>query len=207
MSPLSNDPDARERQLQNLKQGPTGKSRTSWKPGATTHLVHGLRSRNPPPVIKDPIVAELREALSAQAPFRDVADPSRADPADAWLLDLTAIGILQVRRCAAFIDLMGEQDAQGNLRPEVEGLSRAVESCAKLLDRLGLSPTSRAKLGLDVLRGAREAQAIERDDAWLVLSPEANELGHDALREIVAGQARRAQSIEGTETEGADDDA
>jgi hypothetical protein len=72
--PLSDDAEARERQLANLKREPTA---TTWKEGAAPHLKHGLRTRRPAAVTLDPLVAEIEEALADDLPVRD-ADGGRS---------------------------------------------------------------------------------------------------------------------------------
>jgi hypothetical protein len=199
--PLSSDPQKRANQLANLRAG--GRSSTSWKPGAAPHLVHGARSRRPPAVVIDPIVEELRGALEADVPLR--GPDGRAPAEDVYLIELAALGLLRVRRCAAFIDLHGDTDVHGNLRPEVDALGRAIEGAARLLDRLGLSPTSRAKLGLTLVRGASEAAALRRSDDFIDLEPDAQGLAHDLLRRFsAAGSGSGGDGGDGDDGGGSD---
>jgi hypothetical protein len=66
------------------------------------------------------------------------------------MVELTAIGLLRVRRVEAFLALHGTEDAKGRWRPENDAAVKATEAAARLLDRLGLSARSAAKLGVDV---------------------------------------------------------
>lgn len=127
-----------------------------WPPGASPALRNGLRSRSPAPVVLDPIVREVEAALAVDLPL---LNPDGSVPgADRFTVELTAVALLRVRRCFAYLALHGDVDEQGRLRSEVDGLGRAVEHAAKMLDRLGCSPRSRAALGLDV---ARTAQVVD----------------------------------------------
>jgi len=63
-------------------------------------------------------------------------------------LELAAVAIRKVMQAEEYIAQHGLVNDQGKLRPVVEMQLKAIETAAKLLDRLGLSPASRAKLGL-----------------------------------------------------------
>jgi hypothetical protein len=60
VSPLSPDPEKRDRQLANLRPGAG-----AWREGATPHLRHGLRSRRPGPLVIGPVMEEHVMALEA----------------------------------------------------------------------------------------------------------------------------------------------
>jgi hypothetical protein len=77
-------------------------------------------------------------------------------------VELAAIALLRVRRVSAYLELHGDIDAHGNLRPALDGLGKAVEHAAKMLDRLGCSPRARVALGLDVAR----AQTFDLAQHW-----------------------------------------
>jgi hypothetical protein len=152
---------------------------TTWKPGAAPHLKHGLRTRRPAAVTLDPLVAEIEEALAGDLPVRDADGGVPA--ADAVAVELAAVQLLTVRRATAYLALHGDTDPAGNLRPELELLGRATERALRALDRLGMSPQARARLGLTVASMGRALHsAREADDADL-LSPDASELMHRAL--------------------------
>lgn len=151
--PLSDDPDKRARQLANLPNMRGEPPTNAWAPGASPALRHGLRSRAPSKVVLDPIVREIEASLAADLPLKD-ADGS-VPAADRFAVELAAIALLRVRRVSAYLDLQGDTDEQGNLRPELDGLGKAVENAARMLDRLGCSPRARAALGVDVARIAQ----------------------------------------------------
>jgi hypothetical protein len=150
--PLSTDPEKRARQLANLPNMRGEASVSSFAPGATAALVHGLRSRQPPSIVLDPLVREIEEALAVDLPLQ--AQGGGTPGADRFAVELAAIALLRVRRVSAYLALHGDTDDRGNMRPELDGLGRAVEHAAKMLDRLGCSPRARVALGLDVARAA-----------------------------------------------------
>ena len=175
--PLSRDDEARKRQLENLRPGAG-----AWRPGATPALKHGLRTRKPGPVVLDSIVREIEDALAGDLPLKD--GEGNAPAPDRFAVELAAVALLRVRRCWTYLELHGDDDERGNLRPAFTELGKAVESAARMLDRLGMSPRARAALGVDLGRmqtfdlaqhwaaeesGGRDADAIggtaEGDDA------------------------------------------
>src|SRR3954470_20117862 len=99
--PLSRDPKKRARQLQNLPNLRGELPAGAWRPGASPQLRHGLRSRNPPAVVLDPIVREIEEALAADLPLKDTDGGTPA--ADRFAVELAAVALLQVRRCAHYL--------------------------------------------------------------------------------------------------------
>lgn len=155
--PLSKDPEKRRRQLENLKPGGG-----AWPKGATVHLKHGLRTRQPARIVLDPIASEIEDTLAADLPLRG---PDGQVPApDRYMVELAALALLRVRRVSAYLELHGDTDGQGHLRPELDGLGKAIEHAARLLDRLGCSPRARAALGVDLARTADLATAMSEPD-------------------------------------------
>lgn len=167
---LSNDPAKRERQLANLRRGGPANA-GSWQPGQSSpNLRHGLHTRPPEDPgewrlqILSPAAQELLEALAEAAPVRDAAGDVPIH--DRLAIEAAAVDLIIVRRCLGFLVAQGFEDSRGNQRPEVDGLGRANERLMKKLDRLGMTPASRAKLGLAMARTADLATAMsERDPA------------------------------------------
>lgn len=126
-----------------------------WQAGTVTHLKHGLRSRRPGRLLLDAASDEIVDALEAAVPLRGPDGEMLA--AFRPMVEATAVLLIQVRRCSAYLELHGDTDAQGNLRPEVEGLDRTVMRFVAALDKLGATPVSYGRLGFDVARTAREA--------------------------------------------------
>ncbi len=133
------------RSLANLQPGAG-----AWQPGASPNLRHGLTSRQPSRLTLDPIAREIEDALAADLPLKD-ADGGVPAP-DRFVVELAAIAMLRVRRCAAYLELHGDVDDRGRLRPEFEAFGKAIEAAARMLDRLGCSPRARAALGVDLGR-------------------------------------------------------
>lgn len=156
--PLSRDPEKRRRQLGNLRPGAG-----AWPPGATPNLRHGLRTREPSRLLLGAAASEVVDALAAGAPVRDADGGLPVH--DETAVEAAALQLIIVRRVLGFLSTHGWEDARGNLRPEVEGLERANERLAKHLERLGCSPTSRARLGLDLSRQFDLAKHWADEDA------------------------------------------
>jgi hypothetical protein len=164
VTPLSRDPDKRARQIANLPNMRGEASPSSWPSGATTHLKHGLRTRRPSSIVLDPIVRELEIALSEDVPLKD--GTGNVPAPDRFAVELAAIALVRVRRCANYLELHGDADEHGRLRPEFEQFGRAVEHAARMLDRLGCSPRARAALGLDL------ARTVDASVAWSERDPD-----------------------------------
>lgn len=157
MSPLSSDPEARKRQLSNL--------RTTTVPGAglrqaqAANVIHGGRARTFRPEVHGPVAAEIAEALAEDAPLRD--DDGGLPRHDRAAVELTAVALLNARRLSAYLELHGDVDpGTREPRPAVEQLSRAASTAFKMLGQLGMTPAGRARLGLDLVRA--EASLAER---------------------------------------------
>jgi hypothetical protein len=93
----------------------------------------------------DEIAAGLRELVPASS------------PSDEPTVRLLATVLTRLELANAYLDGNGLFDARGRPRPVLQLVSRWENSAARLLDQLGMSPTSRAKLGLDVARARGEA--------------------------------------------------
>lgn len=162
--PLSNDPEKRARQLANLRPGAG-----AWKRGQPSpNLRHGLRSRDPGPLILGGAASEILDALSAGVPLRD--EHGDVPIHDRAAVEAAALHLIIVRRCLGYLSGHGFEDARGRLRPEVNDLGKATERLERSLDRLGMTPAGRAKLGLDVARAQRE-----RQDLALLMAAQADE--------------------------------
>jgi len=172
--PSSRDPAKRAKQLANLPNLRGEPTAGSWRPGASPALEHGLRSRRPGPAVLDPLAREIEDALAEDLPIKDANGDVPA--ADRFAVELAAIALLRVRRCSAFLELHGDADERGNLRPAFLELGKAVEHAARMLDRLGCSPRARAALGVDVGR----ARQFDLARHWDEQDAAAEEGGDDA---------------------------
>jgi hypothetical protein len=156
--PLSSDPTKRARQLANLPNLRGEMPAGAWTAGASPALRHGLRTRRPARQILGPAYDELVDVLEDSVPLRG-AD-GQVLPGFAVAIEAAAVQLLQVRRCQAYLETHGATDDRGRFRPENEGLERASDRLLKALDRLGATPTSYARLGFNVMRGADLANAM-----------------------------------------------
>lgn len=100
-------------------------------------------------------------AVDVPVRAREVADELRAllpasSPSDDPTVALVAMVLARIESANAWLDEHGLMDTKGTPRPILRVLSTWENTAARLLDRLGLTPTSRASLGLNIAR-AHEA--------------------------------------------------
>ena len=154
--PLSRDPDARSRQLGNLKPAPAAPA------GNLRTLRHGGRATaSTLPVAET--AEEIRQALTDSAPVRDQAGELPA--ADEATVELAARALCRVRRVEAWCEQFGYLDEKtGDVKPAVRYLEQATRTADRLLGELGMNPRSRAALGLDLARTVDLATAMSEPD-------------------------------------------
>lgn len=158
MSPLSDRPEARRRQLANLNRGnnpaPVGNRRRVTHGGFAAVARERLEERE----------RAIFEALSEDLPLRE-ADGS-APAADAVVVSLFATVLCRLEDVADYHRRRGIETAKGHLRNSVEVEGRLRREALDFAESLGLTPRSRARLGLDLARGVDLAQqwATEGDD-------------------------------------------
>ncbi|MEK6273220.1 MAG: P27 family phage terminase small subunit [Actinomycetota bacterium] len=154
MSPLSRDDAARRRQLANLKRGSEAPTPPAPPAGNTRALQHGGHSEA---LLRD-VSGEVRELLDALADAAPVRNPDGSLPAaDAIAVERTARALKRYRHLSSWLDLHGRLDEDtGQVKPAAELELKAERELAAALDSLGMTPASRAKLGLDLARTARE---------------------------------------------------
>src|SRR4051794_2827630 len=159
---LSPDPEAKGRQLANLRPGAG-----AAEPGNRRALKHGGRSERPPGL--DAARADLFDWLAESAPIR--ADDGGLPAADSAAVELAAMALARVRALDSWLAVHGYLDEKtGAEKPAVAALERATATATKLLGKLGMTPADRASLGVAVAKGrdlaaewAAEAEAEERD--------------------------------------------
>lgn len=144
MSPLSRDEQARSRQLANLRPGartaPAGNARARTH-GAFARLDQGrLASKR----------AEVAEVLAADAPLRD--EQGNLPRHDELAVSLLAETLTRLDSVRSFLDLHGLLTEKGEVRPAVEVEDRLIARAFGYIEALGMTPRSRAKLGLDTAR-------------------------------------------------------
>jgi hypothetical protein len=85
---------------------------------------------------------------------------------DLALCELAARELARIREIDAWLDEHGLFGRGPKLRPAVEYRLKAAKLLAELLDRLGMTPRSRAALGLDLAKTVTLADAMgEKDPA------------------------------------------
>ena len=77
-----------------------------------------------------------------------------ASPSDEPTIRLLALVLARVEAANAYLDEHGlfRADGDGEIQPVLKALSTWENTAARLLDRLGCTPVSRASLGLDISR-------------------------------------------------------
>lgn len=142
--PLSSDPRRRGRQLANLKRGDNPADR-----GNRHHVTHGGYAA----VVAERLEAKQREvfdALAADAPLRD---PDGELPRhDTVAVTMLAKALCRLEDVETHLTQRGFLDDDGNERPAVDLERRLRGEVADWVDALGMTPRSRARLGLDVAR-------------------------------------------------------
>jgi Phage terminase, small subunit len=144
--PLSKDPRRRRRQLANLRNAPPapkGNQRARKHGGASPVESAQLEAK----------AHEVYDALAAQAPVRDArGDLPAYDTAAVRLLAETLCRLESVR---GWLDRYGTFDEKTKApRPAVDLESKLRREAHDYLDALGMTPRSRAKLGVDLGRMA-----------------------------------------------------
>lgn len=155
MSPLSQRPGPRTRQLANLTARPPAP-----EPGNRRAVTHGghATARVLPVEGKSRAIYDL---LSEDAPLRG---PDGGLPAaDRTAVELLALCLARLESIARYVELHGLLTDAGEVRPCVELERRLrVEAAGHCAD-LGLTPRARVALGVDLARGFDLAQLMAAD--------------------------------------------
>lgn len=143
--------------LPNLRGDTTA---TAWKPGDAPAWKHGLRSTVPLPI--EHVSAELGEIMTALAESAPVRDGDGNLPiADHAAVEVAARALHRSRRAHAWGDATGRFDERtGNPKPITRYERECDRDLKEALDALGMTPRSRAALGLDVARTAQAASSF-----------------------------------------------
>jgi hypothetical protein len=151
VSPLSRDPHKRARQLANLRNAPAA-------PRANTRaLRHGAYAQ----ISKQALDEKTREIFEAFAEDVPLRDPDGGLPsADALPVRLLAEALVRLDSVSEYLRRRGWETDDGQPRPAVEIEQRLRREAFEYGEALGLSPRSRAKLGLDLQRGFDLASAM-----------------------------------------------
>lgn len=106
--------------------------------------------------------SDILAALSAAAPVRG-AD-GHVPVADGPTLELAARSLARVRAIDGWLEEHGYFGPGGKMRAAVEYADKATKTAADLLAALGMTPRSRAALGLDMARTVDLATAMSEED-------------------------------------------
>lgn len=144
---LSKDPKKRSKQLANLKPP------TPAPKGHKRRMTHGAKAQ--PDATR---LAAIEEEIRGALPVRD--PHGHAPTHDLAAVKLLGIALARLETVTAYVNEHGVFFSGGRLRPAAEHEQKLIERAANLLDRLGMTPTSRVKLGLDLVRAEDLAQAM-----------------------------------------------
>lgn len=164
--PLSTDPDKRARQLANLRRENLvpGQGADAAHRALTTHGAYSER------LVAD-VSAEVREIMEALADAAPVRAADGGLPShDVVAVELAARQLRRLRAVETYLDLHGVLDEKGNVRPATDLGNQLAAGLLRMLADLGMTPASRAKLGVDLARTAD----LAADLAALARSEEAN---------------------------------
>lgn len=157
MSPTSNDPVKRQRQLANLNRGgpaPEPGNQRARKHGAYATVVQARL---------DEKIREVFDAIAEDAPLR--ADDGGLPAADAVVVRLLAAALCRVADVEGYLADFGWRDVDtGEPRTGILDLEARLRREARdHADALGMTPRSRAALGLDVAHGLDLARQWAQD--------------------------------------------
>lgn len=122
--------------------------------GNQRNLVHGAHSATPPGL--DEARAQVYAWLGDRAPVVDAADDA--------VLELTARALARYRVLDNYVAEHGFVNRRGQISSPAQHLEKVQRNLADLLDRLGMTPRSRARLGLDLARTIDVASAMSEPD-------------------------------------------
>lgn len=154
--PLSHDPAKRARQLANLNAGgpppPAGNVRA---------LRHGGQARKATLIRAGSWAERIHAELEAEAPLRD--NDGGLPAHDRQVVELLASALARLEAVTAWLDTRPAVDEKGRAWPAEEVAGQLRREAGRYLDALGMTPTSRAALGLDLAQTFDLAKAMAAD--------------------------------------------
>lgn len=151
--PLSSDPEKRARQLANLTARPPAPP-----VGNVRALVHGGTARKATLIAAGSWAALIFGELEAEAPLR--AADGGLPAHDRQAVELLASALARLQAVEGWLATRPAVNEKGLPWPAEDTARRLRREVADHLDALGMTPRSRAKLGLDVARTGSLADAI-----------------------------------------------
>jgi hypothetical protein len=155
--PLSSDPAARERQLANLQPAPAA---PEGNKRAATHGAYAAIARER----LDERMRAIFDALAGDAPLREV--DGSLPSADALVVELLAETLCRRENLREHLADYGWRD-EATKEPKTVLLDlerRLRKEAATYADQLGMTPRSRARLGLDLVRTVDLSRAMSEPD-------------------------------------------
>ena len=142
----SRDPEARARSLANLRSTPAPE-------GNVRALKHGGTARKATLIAARGWIAAIYEQLEVEAPLRDVDGALPAH--DRQAVELLASALARLEAVQSWLHTRPAVDEKGQPWPAERTAASLRREVAGLLDSLGMTPRSRAALGLDLASTAR----------------------------------------------------
>lgn len=157
MSPLSTDPVKRERQLANLTARPPAPPA-----GNVRALVHGGTARKATLIAAGSWAERIYAELEDEAPLRA---PDGGLPAhDRQAVELLASALARLQAVEAWLATRPAVNEKGLPWPAEDTARRLRREVAGYLDALGMTPKSRAALGVDLIRAQGLAELWAQED-------------------------------------------
>lgn len=154
--PLSNDPAKRDRQLANLQPRPPAPPL-----GNVRGLKHGGTARQATLIRAGSWAERILAELEREAPLRDQAGELPAH--DRQAVELLASALARLDAVTQWLEVRPALDEKGRPWPAEDVARRLRREAAGYLDTLGMTPTSRARLGLDLARTSSLAELMAAD--------------------------------------------
>lgn len=156
--PLSADPAKRERQLANLAARPPAPPL-----GNVRAMTHGGTARRATLIQAGSWAALIYAELAAEAPLRGVDGELPAH--DRQAVELLASALARLQNVEAWLAARPAVDEKGNVWPAEDVAHRLRREVAGYLDTLGMTPKSRAALGVDLMQAEDLARTWAQESA------------------------------------------
>jgi hypothetical protein len=154
--PLSRDPEARARQLANLNPRPPAPPA-----GNVRALKHGGTARQATLIRAGSWAERILAELEAEAPLR--ADDGGLPAHDRQVVELLASALARLEAVDGWLATRPPVDEKGRPWPAEDVARRLRREAGGYLESLGMTPASRARLGLDLARTSSLAELMAAD--------------------------------------------
>lgn len=130
--------------------------------GNVRALKHGAGAREATLIRAGSWAERILVELEREAPLRDESGDLPAH--DRQVVELLASALARLEAVSAWLETRPPVDEKGRPWPAEELAGRLRREASRYLDALGMTPTSRARLGFDLTRTASVAQAMSEPD-------------------------------------------